>query len=77
MFKNLIDIKSLSKESIDKITELAKSIEKGTTVLACRDKHLALLFCENSTRTRFSFEMAANKLGIHVYNFEAARIPIA
>lgn len=73
MFKNLVDIKSLSKESINKIIDLAKNIEKGTTVLACRDKHLALIFCENSTRTRFSFEMASNKLGIHIYNFDANR----
>ena len=71
MFKNLIDIESLSNEQILKITDLASAFEKGTIVLTCRDKHLAFLFCENSTRTRFSFEVAANKLGISIYNFDA------
>lgn len=71
MFKNLIDIKSLNKDEILQITDLAADFEKGAAASTCQDKHLALLFCENSTRTRFSFEMAANKLGIHLYDFDA------
>lgn len=71
MFKNLVDIKSLNKDEILQITDLAAEFEKETAVSNCKDKHLALLFCENSTRTRFSFEMAANKLGIHIYDFDA------
>jgi len=68
--KNLIDIKSLSKEQILEILELAEKFENGTAVSSCQGSHLALIFCENSTRTSISFEMAANKLGIHVYNFD-------
>lgn len=68
---NLIDIKSLSKEDITKIIDLASNFENETTLSTCFGKHIALLFCENSTRTRFSFEMAANKLGINIYNFDA------
>lgn len=73
MFKraNLIDIETLDKEDILKIIDLAKNIEKGSIVLTCQDKHVALLFCENSTRTRFSFQVAANKLGVHTYDFDA------
>lgn len=71
MFKNLIDIKSLDKNEITEIIDLASGFEKGITIPSCKDKHLALIFCENSTRTRFSFEMAANKLGIFTYNFDA------
>lgn len=70
MPKNLFDIKSLSKEQILKVIDLAEKFENETALSTCFGKHLALLFCENSTRTRFSFEMAANKLGIHIYNFD-------
>ena len=70
MFKNLIDIKGLSKDEILKIIDLAGKCE-GKFSSTCKGKHLALLFCENSTRTRFSFEMAANRLGLHIYNFDA------
>lgn len=68
---NLVDIKSLSKDEIAKIIELAEGFENETALSSCFGKHLALLFCENSTRTRFSFEMAANKLGVHIYNFDS------
>ena len=68
--QNLLDIKSLNKEQILEIIELAEKFEKGTAVSSCKDSHLALIFCENSTRTSISFEMAANRLGINVYNFD-------
>ena len=32
-----------------------------------------MIFFENSTRTYFSFEMALNKLGVSVYNFETSK----
>jgi len=69
--RNLIDLRSLDKEKIEKIIDLAEKFENETAMSTCFGKHLALLFCEDSTRTRFSFEMAANKLGIHIYNFDA------
>ncbi len=70
---NLIDINSLSNDEISKITELASKFEKGEAKSSCKGKHLALFFYENSTRTRFSFEMAANRLGVHIYNFEEGK----
>lgn len=71
--QNLIDIKSLNIDEIAQIIDLAVQFEKGTAKSNCHGKNLALLFCENSTRTRFSFEMAANKLGIFTYNFDAGK----
>lgn len=68
---NLTDIKSLTKDEILQIIKLAEEFENETALSSCFGKNLALLFCENSTRTRFSFEMAANKLGVHTYNFDA------
>lgn len=73
MFKHLLDIKSLSVDEILKVVELASDFESGKAVSTCHGRHLALLFCENSTRTRFSFEMAANKLGVFIYNFDAGK----
>lgn len=71
MLENLIDIKSLNNDEILEIIDLASKFEEGKCLSTCTGKHLALIFCENSTRTRFSFEMAANKLGIHIYDFDA------
>lgn len=72
MLKNLTDLRSLNAEQIMEIIDLAEKFENGTAKSTCKGKHLALFFNENSTRTRFSFEMAANKLGIHIYNLEAS-----
>lgn len=69
--RNLKDIKTLTKEEILKIIDLASDFENETALSNCFGKHLALFFYESSTRTRFSFEMAANKLGLRVYNFDA------
>lgn len=73
MFKNLVGIKNLNTEDIVQIIDLAEKFEQGQVKSTCHGKNLALLFCENSTRTRFSFEMAANKLGIFTYNFDAGK----
>lgn len=70
MYKNLTDIQSLNKDEILEIIKLAEGFESGKAVSSCKGKHLAFIFCENSTRTRFSFEMAANKLGVFIYNFD-------
>ena len=69
--QNLVDIKSLNKDEIIEIIKLAEDFKQDKALSACFGKHIALLFYENSTRTRVSFEMAANKLGIHIYNFDA------
>lgn len=71
--QNLVNIKSLDKEQITKIIDLAEKFEQEKALSTCSRKNLALIFCENSTRTRFSFEMAANKLGVNLYNFDTAK----
>lgn len=73
MFKHLLDIKSLTKDDILTIISAAEDFENGKKNSSCAGRHLCLIFCENSTRTRFSFEMAANRLGVHIYNFDADR----
>ena len=56
--RNLIDIKDLSVEEIDQLIEKAKDIMENKEKYSekCRNKILATLFFEPSTRTRLSFE---------------------
>ena len=70
---NLIDIRSLDKDKVTEIIDLAAKFENEKAKSSCSGKHIALIFCENSTRTKFSFEMATNKLGVNIYNFDTAK----
>lgn len=73
--KNLIDIKSLNTQEICQVIDLAGEFElalqNGDVKSNCKGKNLAFLFFENSTRTRFSFEMACHNLGVRIFNFNA------
>ena len=73
--KNLVDIKDLTTEKIKEIIELAeifeRQVESACVESHCKNKNLAFLFFENSTRTRFSFEMACHNLGVRIFNFNA------
>ncbi len=69
--KHLIDIESISKEDILNIVNLAKEFKSGTKKSDVEKKTLALMFYENSTRTRCSFEIAGQSLGMNIINFEA------
>lgn len=71
MLKNLLDIKDLNKSQITEIIELASLFEHKKAKSSVEGKNLALIFCENSTRTRLSFEMAAFNLNLRVFNFDA------
>lgn len=71
--KHLVDIKSLATSEIEAITTRALELKKGAKPLCLKDKHAALMFFENSTRTHFSFEMALNRLGVKVYNFDTSK----
>lgn len=75
--KHLIDIKSLAVTEIDAIAERALALKNGAEPLCLKGKHAALIFFENSTRTHFSFEMALNRLGICVYNFDTSKSSIS
>lgn len=74
--RHLLDIQSLSREEIITILDTARSFRavgerpvKKTPVL--RGKTVVNLFVEPSTRTRISFELAAQRLSADIINFSA------
>ena len=72
--RSLIDILDFSVAELDKIIETAIDISKKPEKYSavCRDKILATLFFEPSTRTRLSFEAAMLRLGGKVLGFSDA-----
>ncbi|AKG35668.1 aspartate carbamoyltransferase catalytic subunit [Paenibacillus durus] len=72
--RSLLGLKGLDQTEIAAIMDRAaywdKQTEKVSSVLASR--FVSNMFFENSTRTRFSFEMAEKRLGAQVLNFTAA-----
>ncbi len=69
--KNLINIKSLNNEIIEKIVSRAEFFSKNPYSVSLEHKKLAFMFFENSTRTRFSFEVAAKNLKMDVFHFDS------
>ncbi|MCD6325545.1 aspartate carbamoyltransferase [Candidatus Bathyarchaeota archaeon] len=69
--RDIVSIRSFTREEIDYILEVSRSIEplveKGSNML--RGKVLAELFFEPSTRTMLSFQTAMYKLGGNVIGF--------
>lgn len=72
MPKSLISIHDFSKEEILHILDVAAEFEKNPTSKILDGKVVAALFFEPSTRTRLSFETAANRLGARVIGFSDA-----
>lgn len=74
--RDIISIKDFSREEINHVFKVAKSMEplalKGSDML--HGKILATLFFEASTRTRLSFESAMLKLGGSTIGFAEAEI---
>ena len=70
--KDLVKIEYLTIDEIEKIINLAKEYKNGKKS-DFSNSHCALMFFENSTRTRFSFECALNKLGAHSYIFDNSK----
>jgi aspartate carbamoyltransferase catalytic subunit len=72
--RSLLGLKGVSRQEIEAILDRAAYWEnfpvKVTGELA--GKFVANMFFENSTRTRFSFEVAEKRLGAEVLNFSAA-----
>jgi aspartate carbamoyltransferase catalytic subunit len=69
MKKSLVSINDFTKEEILHILELAAGFEASPVQHLLADKVVASLFFEPSTRTRLSFESAANRLGARVIGF--------
>ncbi|MEP6465117.1 MAG: aspartate carbamoyltransferase catalytic subunit [Parafilimonas sp.] len=75
--KHLLGIKDLSKEDIGLILSTANQFKEVLQrpvkkVPSLRDITIVNLFFENSTRTRFSFELAEKRLSADVLNFAAS-----
>lgn len=72
--KSLLGLKGMGREELESILSRAahweRQEQKVQPVLA--GSFVANMFFENSTRTRFSFEVAEKRLGAEVLNFSAA-----
>ncbi|MFA7459000.1 MAG: aspartate carbamoyltransferase [Bacteroidales bacterium] len=69
--KSLISINDFNKEEMLQVLDLAGKYEKDTNRPIYKDKVIACIFFEPSTRTRLSFETAANRLGARVIGFSS------
>lgn len=74
---NFVTIADLSKEKILYMIKLAQEFEKNPNREILKGKVVATLFFEPSTRTRLSFETAANRLGARVIGFSDAKVTSA
>ena len=72
--RSLVTIAEHSKEKILYMIELAKQFEENPNTRLLQGKVVATLFFEPSTRTRLSFETAANRLGARVIGFTDPKV---
>ncbi len=70
---HFVTIANLSKEKIMYLIEMAQEFEKHPNRELLKGRVVATLFYEPSTRTRLSFETAANRLGARVIGFSDAK----
>ncbi len=74
---DFVTIAGLSKEKILYLIQMAKEFEMHPNREILKGKVVATLFFEPSTRTRLSFETAANRLGAKVIGFSDAKVTSA
>ena len=72
--RSLVSINTLSREKILQLIKRAEEFEKNPNSKILDGKIVATLFFEPSTRTRLSFETAANRLGAKVIGFADPKI---
>ena len=73
--RHLLGIEGLSAEEITLLLDLSESYveqnrARGAKSTLLRGRTIINLFFENSTRTRSSFQLAAQRLGADVLNFD-------
>ena len=71
---NFVTIADLTREKILYMIEMAQEFEKHPNRELLKGKVVATLFFEPSTRTRLSFETAANRLGARVIGFADPKV---
>lgn len=74
---NFVTIADLSREEILYLISMAQEFEKHPNRELLKGSVVATLFFEPSTRTRLSFETAANRLGARVIGFSDAKVTSA
>lgn len=72
--KDFVTIANLTKEEILYLIRMASEFEKHPNRKILEGKVVATLFFEPSTRTRLSFETAANRLGARVIGFTDPKV---
>lgn len=73
MKHDFVTIADLSKDDIMYLLKMAQEFERHPNRELLKGKVVATLFFEPSTRTRLSFETAANRLGARVIGFSDAK----
>lgn len=74
MHQNFITVADMTREDILDFLERAAQFEKKPNRHLLDDRIVATLFFEPSTRTRLSFETAANRLGAKVIGFADPKV---
>ena len=72
--RSLVTIANLTRDKIEYLIEMAAEFEKHPNRRLLEGKVVATLFFEPSTRTRLSFETAANRLGARVIGFTDPKV---
>ncbi|MBN8827457.1 MAG: aspartate carbamoyltransferase catalytic subunit [Sphingobacteriia bacterium] len=75
--RHLISIAQLTKEDIENITNLAKEFKKNKRSNNLKERNVATIFFEESTRTRTSFELAAHNLGAYVIHLDVGKSSVS
>ncbi len=71
---DFVNIQTLSEDTLLYLIRMAREFEKHPNRELLKGKVVATLFYEPSTRTRLSFETAANRLGAKVIGFTDAKV---
>ena len=72
--RSLVTLAGHSREKIEYLIRMAQEFEKHPNRRILAGKVVATLFFEPSTRTRLSFETAANRLGARVIGFADPKV---